>query len=62
MKPPKPKKTRRRCLKCNRSFWSEGRWNRVCSKCNRKNRQIRECRSSPPRWNGEPMYEQGQPL
>ena len=59
MKRARPKKTRRRCLKCNRWFSSEGNWNRLCSRCNRENRHIRECRSSAPRWNGEPMYEQG---
>jgi uncharacterized protein with PIN domain len=57
MKRGKPKKTRRRCLKCNRSFWSEGPWNRLCRRCNAANRNIRECRSTPPRLNGEPLYE-----
>ena len=59
---PKLKKTRRRCLKCNRVFWSRGSWNRLCNRCNLDNRQVRECRSSAPRWNGEPMHERGQLL
>ena len=53
----KLKKTGRRCLKCNRPFLSDGNWNRLCSRCNTVNADIREGPSSPPKWNGEPMYE-----
>lgn len=59
---PRLKKRRRRCLKCNRTFWSEGNWNRLCSKCNAANRGLANPPSSPARWNGEPMYERGRSL
>ena len=38
MKLPRPKW--RRCLKCNRRFWSEGAHNRLCAKCNRENQHV----------------------
>jgi glutaredoxin len=59
MKQIKPPKKRRRCLKCNRSFWSVGSWNRLCSRCNAANRTLREGRSVAPRWNGESMARTG---
>ncbi len=62
MKPPKTKKTRRRCLKCSRSFWSEGPWNRLCARCNAANRRMPDLPSSSPLWNGEPMHQRAGPL
>jgi len=59
---PRFKKRRRRCLKCNRFFQSEGVWNRICSKCNSENRGIADSPTSSPRWNGEPMYQRGRAL
>ena len=59
---PRLKKRRRRCLKCNRSFFSEGNWNRLCSRCIASNRGMREAPTHPARWNGEPMNERGRVL
>ena len=59
---PKFKKRRRRCLKCNRPFLSEGNWNRLCAKCNAANRGIANPPSSLAHWNGELMSERGRPL
>ena len=53
---------RRQCLKCDRSFWSEGPWNRLCYRCNESNTGIRSERAAPPRWNGEPMLRRPEEL
>lgn len=37
--PKRNKSTRRICLKCNKSFWSEGNFKRLCVKCNDSNMQ-----------------------
>lgn len=29
----------RKCLKCQKSFESDGNWNRLCDKCNRNNKK-----------------------
>ncbi len=50
-RPPK----RRRCLKCNRSFLSEGPWNRLCARCNAQNKDVKAPPSASPRWNGRAM-------
>jgi len=59
---PRFKKRRRRCLKCRRLFWSEGPWNRLCSKCRAANRGRSDAPTQAPRWNGEPMGERGRSL
>jgi Zn finger protein HypA/HybF involved in hydrogenase expression len=33
----KPKKSERKCLKCNHSFKSDGPGNRICGECSRNN-------------------------
>ena len=48
----KHKRKRRICLACNKSFWSEGNWNRICHRCTRKNTGEPQPRSSGYRWNG----------
>lgn len=43
----KPKKTERKCLKCNEMFKSDGPGNRICGECNRNN--VHTCRKDPTR-------------
>ncbi len=50
---------RRKCLKCGYSFASSSSSHRICSTCDAANADIREGPSSPPKWNGQPMYEGG---
>ena len=35
------KRTKRKCLKCEKIFWSEGNHNRLCKFCNEDNRSIK---------------------
>ena len=34
------KRFKRTCLKCDRKFIAEGRFNRICGRCTESNRQI----------------------
>jgi hypothetical protein len=36
----KPKGIERKCLKCQKDFWSEGNWNRFCVECKLKNESV----------------------
>jgi len=36
----KSKRVMRTCLKCDRKFVAEGRFNRICGRCTESNRQI----------------------
>jgi hypothetical protein len=48
---------RRQCLKCERSFGSTDFSNRLCADCNAQNATLPDPPGSPPKWNGEPMYQ-----
>jgi len=37
---PRPKPIKRTCLKCDREFVAEGRFNRICARCTITNRQV----------------------
>ena len=37
---PAPKPIKRQCLKCNRVFMAEGRFNRICRRCHITNQGI----------------------
>jgi hypothetical protein len=52
---PKLKPRWRRCLRCNKRFQSEGPWNRLCTRCNALNKDVKAPPSAAPRWNGRPM-------
>jgi hypothetical protein len=37
---PKPKRIKRTCLNCGKTFLAKGRFNRICRSCRRLNRGI----------------------
>ena len=49
------KRKRRLCLSCNKSFMSEGPWNRICRRCNEAHAGQTQSPSSRGRWNGNPL-------
>ncbi len=38
---PRPKPIKRTCLKCDREFVAEGRFNRICVRCRESDRELR---------------------